>query len=191
MKIEIENEQAKIFTPYNNGFINKIKNIGKARWNSQDKCWTIPVDMIEPAREIMRDVYGCADNDVVEKIKVRVRTLKRLEELRVPVELMGKVLSIAYGRDSGASPGEDVAYVSGQCRSGGSVKNWHSEVDEGSVIILNNVSKTLYERYLENPSEELEVELIEPKKNKEELIRGKEQLLARLEVIEKELKGKK
>lgn len=187
IKIEIENEQAKIFTPYNSVFVDKIKNIGKARWNSQDKCWTIPADMIEPAREIMRGVYGYADNDVVEMVKVRVRTLKRLEGLRAPVELMGKVLSIAYGRDSGASPGEDVAYVSGQCRSGGSVKNWHSEVDEGSVIILNNVSKVLYERYLENPSEDLDVELIEPNNKREELIREKEQLLARLEVIEKKL----
>lgn len=187
MRIIIVDDKAKVFTPYNSSFVSRIKGINNAKWDAQNKCWAIPAAMIEPVREIMRDVYGCADNDVAETVKVRVRVLRILEGKRAPVEFMGKILSRAYGRDSGASPGEDVAYVSGQCRSGGSVKNWHSVVDEGSVIILNNVSKTLYERYLENPNEKIEIELMESKKSKDELLKEKEQLLTRLKEIEKKL----
>lgn len=187
MKIEIENGKAKLFTPYNPIFVSKIKGIGSAKWNRDDKCWTVPEDNIEEAREIMRSAYGAADDDVAETVKVKVTVLECVWADCRPYTLMGKVLSKAYGRDSDAKPGEDVAYISGYCRSGGSAKNWESQVDKGSVIVLNNVNKTLYEKYLESPSEDLKVELMESKKNKEELLKEKTQLLERLEEIEKEL----
>lgn len=187
MKIEVENGKAKLFTPYNPTFVTKIKGIGSAKWNSEDRCWMIPEENIEEAREIMRSVYGAADNDVAETVKVKVTVLECVWAKRRPYTLMGKVLSKAYGRDSDATPGEDVAYISGYCRSGGSVKNWESQVDKGSVIVLSNVNKTLYELYLENPNEDLKVELMESKKSKNELLKEKEQLLERLNEIEKEL----
>jgi len=187
MRIIIVDDKVKVFTPYNSSFVNRIKGINNAKWDAQNKCWAIPAAMIEPVREIMRDVYGCADNDVAETVKIKITALSNLSEKWAPVELLGKVLSKAYGRNSGAMPGDDVAYISGRCSSGGSVKNWRSQVEAGSVIILNNVSKVLYERYLENPNEKLEVELMEYEKSKDELLKEKEQLLTRLKEIEKKL----
>lgn len=187
IKIEVKNGKANIYTPYNPTFVCKIKGIGGAKWDSEEECWIVPEDMIDSAREIMRDAYGFADTDVAETVKVKVTVLDDVSAYHAPYELMGKVLSRAYGRDSGAYIGNDVAYISGQPCSAGSVKNWGSKVNKGSVIVLTNVSKNLYERYLESPIENLEVELMEYKKSRNELLKEKDELLERLKEVEKEL----
>ena len=69
IKIEVKENKAYIYTPYNPEFVRKIKQIGGARWNSSEKAWTVPEDMVEPVREIMMEVYGETDVKAVEKVK--------------------------------------------------------------------------------------------------------------------------
>ncbi|WP_333813829.1 hypothetical protein [Muricomes intestini] len=187
LRITVENGKASVFTPYNSGFVSRIKGIGGAKWNPSNKCWTIPEDAIEVARGIMREVYGAADNDVAETVKVKVTALNLITKDLAPIELMGKVLSSARGRDSGAKPGNDVAYISGKPSSGGSAKNWESTISEGAVIVLSNVNKNLYEKYMETPDTNYKVELVKESHSKNALLKEKEQLLARLKEIEAEL----
>lgn len=96
----------------------------------------------------------------------------------------GKVLSHATGRDSGGYPGEDVAYVKGKAESGGSRNNWVSIVPENSKIILRNVNKNIYDKYMQNPDERYEIHLIENKVNKKQLQQEKDRLLERIAEID-------
>lgn len=130
MKIEIVDTKAYIYTPYNAEFVKAIKGIGGARWNRDKSAWAIPADCADQAREIMRRVYGEDDRpDCGERVDVRLTFDSSVSEWQSAVTIYGKTISRAYGRDSGARCGDDVAFVEGQPESGGSVK----KLDERST----------------------------------------------------------
>ena len=180
IKIEIKNGAANLYTPYNPDFIKRIKGIGGAKWDGSNNCWLIPVSAIDAAREIMTTVYGYSDIQENETISLKVIFNKRAASERSDVVLYGKILAHAYGRDSGARVGEDVAYI-----SGGSRNNWDSIVEEGSVIILSNVNKHVYER--SKPEYDITVEVLDTKANRQQLIEEKMRLLKRIKEIDKQL----
>lgn len=183
MKIEVKNGVANVYTPYNPDFVKKIKGIGGAKWNGSEKCWSIPETAVDVAREIMVDVYGYSDVKENETISLKVTFNESVSECREDVVLFGKILAHAYGRDSGARVGDDVAYISGGATSGGSAKNWDSIVKEGSVAILSNVNKSVYEKT--EIEYDITVEVLEAKANKQQLLEEKERLLKRIAEIDK------
>lgn len=75
----------------------------------------------------MRDVYGYSDIEANETVSVEVITK------------------------------EEVAYVKGKAESGGSRNNWVSIVPENSKIILQNVNKNIYDKYMQNPDKQYEI----------------------------------
>lgn len=183
MKIEAKDGVANVYTPYNPDFVKKIKGIGGAKWNDSQKCWSIPETAVEAVREIMADIYGYSDVKENETVSLKITFNKAIHSERSDVVLFGKVLAHAYGRDSGARVGDDVAYISGGATSGGSVKNWDSVVREGSVAILSNVNKSVYEKA--ETEYDITVEVIKAKEDKQSLLEEKERLLKRIIEIEK------
>jgi hypothetical protein len=186
LMIKVEEEKANIFTPYNADFVKKIKGIGGARWNASKKCWSIPKEFVERCRNIMFDVYGKTDEVDCNKLKLRLTFLEDAWEERGDITMFGKILCHATSRDSGGYiTDDDVALISGNIDSGGSAKYWGSSIDKGTVMELINVSEHLYKKYLENPDENVKVEVIEDKTDRDKLIEEKNKLLARLEEINK------
>lgn len=184
MEIKIENGLAEIYTPYNPEFVKKIKGIGGAKWNGSKKCWTIPENAVDAAREIMQQVYGCSDISENETISLRLKFDNRISADKQDIVMFGKILAHATGRNSGAKVGEDVAYTSGGATSGGSVKNWESVVKEGSIVTLSNVNKNLYEKYKDAYDGGITIEVISEEKSKKSLLEEKERLLKRLAEID-------
>lgn len=184
IKIKMEDGKAKLYTPYSSDFVARIKKIGSAQWDRECRCWTIPADAVPAAREIMRDVYGHDDQTDDEVITLRVTVDQELSESGRDVCLFGKCLAHASGRDSGARIGDDVAYIHGGATSGGSRSYWSSIVEAGSVIILSNVSKRLYDAY--TPIDGIHVEIVKEQQEdkRQKLLKEKAQLLNRLAEIE-------
>lgn len=179
MKIEIVDTKAYIYTPYNAEFVKAIKGIGGARWNRDKSAWAIPADCADQAREIMRRVYGEDDRpDCGERVDVRLTFDSSVSEWQSAVTIYGKTISRAYGRDSGARCGDDVAFVEGQPESGGSVKNWTSVVPQGSIVVLHNVPATLLDQPL--PKGVRAERLEERKSNRDALMAEKQRLLERM-----------
>lgn len=189
MKIEINGQYAEVYTPYDKDFIYKIKTrIGGARWDAAKKCWSIPVDAVDSCRDIMQECFGMSDvDDNGDTVTVKVSIVDDISELQSSVRLFGKVLSRAYGRDSSGKPGEDVLYIEGAPQSGGSVKNWRSIVPKGSVIMLTNVKRKLWDNYVDSNKSDLSyvAELVEATINKGQLRAEKERLLQRIQEINK------
>lgn len=182
MEIKIIDGVACVYTPYNPDFVRKIKCIGGAWWNSDVRCWCIPETAIIAVRKIMSDVYGYSDIEENETISIEVTFNDEVSEYRSDVVLFGKVLAHARHRDSGARIGDDFAYESGGARSGGSAKYWKSIVEEGSVVILSNVNKNLYERSIVDY--DVTIKVLEEKIDKKQLLSEKERLLRRIEKID-------
>lgn len=184
IEVKIRDDKAMLYTPYNPEFVKRIKKFSDARWNSGEKCWTIDESNLDAARVIMKEIYGYADNEINEKVTLKIHVKESVSKKHGDVILFGKILSHATGRDSGARSGSDVAYIHGSACSGGSAKNWESVVSEDSEILLHNVNKNLYEEYLENPQEEYEIEVVTDSIDSAALKQEKELLLKRIKEID-------
>lgn len=189
MQIKIDGSISHVYTPYNAEFVAKIKGIGGAKWNGSLRCWDIPSFAVDSCREIMKSVYGETDRTEEDAKYVTLR-LTFNEEFRSdycgPVAIMGKTVARAYGRDSGAKAGEDVAFVSGRPTSGGSAKNWQSIVPKDSVVILNRIPENIYKDFDIRSVPGLHIEQVcKETTQKADLLAEKEKLIARLAEIEK------
>lgn len=103
--------------------------------------------------------------------------------------MFDKTIAIAYSKNSGAKLGDDVALIKGSIYSGGSVKNWNTEIDRDTVINLYNVPVTIYEKEKNfYNAEEVEIEVIEDDNenglNMDKLKEEKEKLLKRIAEID-------
>lgn len=184
MKINIIGNLAEVYTPYNSDFVRRIKNIGGAHWNG--KCWTIPAETIDTCREIMRIVYGRCDlEESVKTVKLRLTFNDEVSECCGDVAFFAKTLCHAYGRDSGGRAGDDVAYIKGEPKSGGSAKNWRSIVPGGSVVVLSNVVETLFRAFDPASVPGLIVEEITEAPNRELLLAEREKLVKRIAEIDR------
>ena len=140
-EIKISDGKASVFTPYNAEFISRIKLLG-GRWNPSEKCWTVSEFKVDDVRAAMRNIYGQDDQPVSETVDVLLTFDDEVSAWHAPVTILGRTIAKAWGRDSGARMGDDVMFLEGEPKSGGSVKNWETIIPAGSVVKLPNLPKT-------------------------------------------------
>lgn len=142
-EITTEGNTARITTPYNPAFVDRIKRLG-GRWDSVHRVWAVSLDRIEETRAAMRAIYG---RDDVEPADLRIVTLRAVDEAREPKEVtvFGRTIARAYSRDSGARPGDGAHFLEGFPKSGGSRAHWDCIIPEGCVIRVDDVPAALLE----------------------------------------------
>ncbi|OQA07948.1 MAG: hypothetical protein BWY65_01679 [Firmicutes bacterium ADurb.Bin373] len=184
MKItNIGNGKIAVETPYNPEFVSKIKKAG-GRWNASSKTWECDERSVEAVRAIMREVYGM-DDMPQELVTVRVTVGDRnISKHTGPVVLFGRTIASAYGRDSGAKIGEGVCFEAGGCTSGGSVKNWYTVIESGSIITIYDVPRRAVEEKLGWSDSDGAVEIMEAVDPLAGLKAEREALLKRLTEID-------
>lgn len=142
-KIEINNDKALIYTPYNADFVARVKLLG-GKWQAEQKAWSVPSRAVAEVRGAMMAVYGRDDREPPETVDVILRFTKRYDsEYRSPITLLGRTVASSFGRDSGAKIGTGVLFLEGAPDSYGSVKNWYTAIPAGSVVKLLDVPKPL------------------------------------------------
>lgn len=186
-KIIIENKKAYVYSPYNKEFIKKIKAMN-GTWNGN--AWIVKSMFVPAVREIMRNIYGYDDTDTnIQTVTLRIIFLESQSAYHDGIRMFGKTIATAYSKNSGAKLGDDVALIKGSIYSGGSVKNWNTEIDRDTVINLYNVPVTMYEKEKNfYNAEEVEIEVIkddnENELNMDKLKEEKEKLLKRITEID-------
>ena len=183
MKIIVENNKARVYTPYNQEFVKAIKNIGQAKW--QDRAWVVPANMVDAVRAIMMDIYGETDISTSAKVDVKLTFAEDVDEYQGAVTIFGKTIARAYGRDKKVDVGDDVAFIKGAPQATGSVKNWYTRVPEESVCIVSNVPETMLNEEL---PEGVTAEVLKKTVDRKALEEEKERLLARIAEIDSLLK---
>ncbi len=173
-----------VWSPYDSDFVERARGFS-ARWDSDQRAWRFNVEFIDAARELMRDIYYCDDLTEPEYVTVRA-TIKNggIQQTCGAVEMFGKSLSIASGRDSGARVGQDVALISGAIDSGGSRANWTSNVAPRSVFLLTNVVKARFDAERETEEEYASFEVVSASVDKEALQEERARLVARIAEID-------
>ena len=188
LRIAVENGRAKVYTPYNPDFVSQIKTIGGHKWDSTEKCWTVPAAEIDTVRKCMMNTYG--ETDILaegQRITVRVRFNKDDYAEENSYFLFGKMIARAWGRDSGAIVGDDVVFDGGKPISGGSMRHWRTVIPQGCVIRIKNVPQAAFEAQEPDKWGTWTAEKIEDEEgvSREALEEEKAKLLARLAEIEK------
>jgi len=178
-----------ITTPFNPRFVDHVKAAG-ARWNADEKAWTMDVRDLETAREIMRRIYG-RDDQPCELVSARVTFLDDIQHTCGPVVICGRIVASAKGRDTGARVGEGVCLEKGQITSGGSTKNWHTEVCKGAVLVIHDLPRALAENRAASDAAKIEdrgwkLEIIDaaPAVDVAALTAERDRLIARLTEID-------
>lgn len=184
-KIEKGNDKIRIYTPYNANFVKSMRNL-KGKWTVG--AWEVRADLIDEVRKIMKENYG-RDDLPVKTVNIKVRNTSRLaSDYCSGLEMFGRSICYASGRDSGAKIADGVAFIKGGCTSAGSMKNWYTRIEENSEFIIYALPESALN--LENPyKEDIEVEVLEAQVNKNELIEEKEILLKRIAEIDELLEG--
>lgn len=185
VEVKIVNNTIKISSPYDQGFVGAMRNMN-GKWNSSDKTWNVDVDLLDEVREKLVEFYGESDltNDFIDLWVTVPEDDYTLDALCAPSKMFGKVVAYATGRDSGAKWGEDVVNKNCKCDSGGSSRNWETQVRAGTFKI-KKVSKS---RFLADKEEYEEkgftFEVIEKGIDEEALIKERAQLVDRIKEID-------
>lgn len=185
IKVEIKNGKAYITSPYNVDFIRRIKLNG-GKWSTVSKRWYVPEPALPAVRAMMMEVYGETDEGPAsEYATLVVKYHKKVSRTCEPVTLAGRVIASAWSRDGGAKVGDNVAFISGGPTSGGSARNWTTEVKEGSVVEIYYMPLTKAEELVKSHPSDIEVSIKgAPVVDKDALKAEREQLVKRIAEID-------
>lgn len=118
-------------TPYNKNFVDKARNL-RGSWKKE--AWVFDDSIEDYVKDALIECYGTTGEEVVEYCSLVITNYSGYERGR-PLELFGRTIARAYGRDSGAKLGDNIIWISGKYRSSGSVKNWSTDVENATFEI--------------------------------------------------------
>ncbi|HPO91757.1 MAG TPA: hypothetical protein PLJ44_11675 [Victivallales bacterium] len=178
-----------VTTYYNRKFANKARNL-RGQWDSSSKAWIFDESVEEYVKQALIDIFGVTGEIPYETCSLLIKDFTAWE-MRGEVELFGRTVARAFGRDSGAKLGDDIIWVSGSYHSGGSVKNWTTEVENGTFEIQNfPLERTKFDDVRKAVEEGwCEIKVNKKKRNREEIEAEIAALKSKLYELEEELKN--
>lgn len=111
---------------YNQKIVEKCKKLGGA-WDANEQAWIFPSFLEEQVEELDYQINS-------KPIQVKVRFIDGWRKYCGPLYWNGKLLGRAFDRDGGARIEHGVAVLEGDLTSGGSIKNWTTEIIKNSLL---------------------------------------------------------
>ena len=148
-KIETTASQLRLTAPYNPNFIVTAKAKLGAQWDGE--CWCFDIRDKDIVLSLIETQYGWRIG--MPLVSVTVKFNEDRQYGQAPCVLLGRVIAAATGRDSGAKLGNGVRLVDGVATSGGSTKNWTTEIRDGSVFVVHDVPAEMAQDYINGKRE--------------------------------------
>ncbi len=184
IKLEKIDSKIKVTSPYNREFVQRARNL-KGKW--EDGAWWFDDSILDYVREALTDIYGTSGEAPYEKCSLIITNYSE-KRFREPVVLFGRTIARAYGRDSGANLGDDIIFISGTYRSGGSVKNWQTVIDNATFEIKDFPLRMCEREEIKEAIQEGWCEIKQrEKRNKQEIENEIKELMTRVDALKKEL----
>lgn len=160
-KLERTATQLRLTSPYNPDFISAAKADLGAKWDGD--CWCFDTRDETAVLKLIERKYGWKDG--MPLVSVGLKFNEGRHYGTGPCILLGRVIASATGRDSGAKLGDGVRLQAGDgADSGGSAKNWTTEIADGSEFIVHDVPAQMAQDYVDGKRESRNVviEIIRP-----------------------------
>lgn len=192
ISIERAGDKLLVDSPYCDRFVSRARSLG-GRWAGGQ--WRFDARNEDLVREALIEFYGTDGNPDEELVSARVTYPDGCSVWHGNVQILGRPLARATGRDSGATIGDGVALVAGSINSGGSVKNWRTVAEPGTVFLVHDLPraaiKRLAAKLAADPESLAHVEVLVPQSATDEstLRQERERLLARVTEIDQLLAG--
>lgn len=134
--------------PMNENFRVQVKNLG-GRWDPVRKEWYVRKEFREELRGLLVSCYG--EDGYGQSTKYVDVTITFPEVVTAGETLLfgGRVIARAFGRDSGARPGDGCALLAGKLGSGGSRRYFGVVVKDGTVLKVAKFPEALVESAME------------------------------------------
>jgi hypothetical protein len=137
IEITIIDGMVHVTAPFNEDFVSVAHNL-KGKWDRDLRVWKFKTAVQQDVERALDEIFG-HHGDGGEAVTLTVTVNSFMKAEKSPVKLGPYVLSRAYGRDSGARTGDDVAIIQGKIRSGGSRAKWTSCVEAETVFKIMSV----------------------------------------------------
>ncbi|SHJ19764.1 hypothetical protein SAMN05443429_1129 [Cruoricaptor ignavus] len=178
-----ENYQIRVKTPFNREFVTKARNL-RGSWDKKTEEWVFDDSIEDYVKAALMEIYGTTGEEPVETCSLLIKKFRAVGD-RAAVELFGRTIAKAWGRDSGAKLGDNIIWISGTYQSGGSVKNWNTRIENGHFEIQNfPVARTRFDDVQEAIAEGwCEIKMPKKKRRREDIeaeIKKQEDILAQL-----------
>jgi hypothetical protein len=134
MFVSVEKVDNKIYVKnqYNPYFNIVARQIG-GRFDYTEKAWVFDSRNNELLEEKLLSIFG-TDGYSQSCVDVEVTVKRDIIAYKEPIYLAGRIIAQAKGRDTGAWNGDKITFVNKSANSGGSIKNWTTEIKEGAVF---------------------------------------------------------
>lgn len=186
IKIYTSETSITVHAPYNTIFIAAAKRLG-GKWVTPN--WVFDIRDEGRVRELCMQIYG-SDGRVQDLCTVRAELDSSSKNYAGPIEIAGRTVARAYGRDSGAKLGEGIVLLKGGFDSGGSVKNWKTITKDGTVVLVRDFPRAIAQKMIEDGATWLSIEPEAPVINHDTLRAERTRLFARIAEIDEILKDK-
>jgi len=187
MKIKIHTTTTTITvsSPYNSDFVTSARRLG-GRFDETPKNWVFDIRDEERVRDLCLACYG--DNGRVrDTVTLRVTWKEEGGASRRAISIHGRTIATAFGRDSGARTGEGIVTLAGGFDSGGSMKNWSTRVNGGTIVLVRDfpraVALEIIEKQKPDDNRECAIEPETPVVDRDALSKERDLLLTRLAEI--------
>ena len=137
IRIETVDGRVVVNSPYTREWPAVARNLG-GRWQADPGVWLFDPRDERKVRNALRETYGWAGESGA-TVDVRLTAENDIEVIRGGVEVAGRTLARAFGRDGGARLGDGVVAISGHYGSGGSMNNWKTRIGEGAVFEVRDL----------------------------------------------------
>jgi hypothetical protein len=133
ISLEIIDDKVKVTSPFNEGFVSRCRNF---RGTFKNGVWWFDDSIIDYVREAMLEYFGTTGETPFKTCTLLIKNYNGYGD-KAPVKLFGRTVARAFGRDSGAKLGDDIIFISGEYCSGGSMKNWCTNVRNATFEMHN------------------------------------------------------
>lgn len=156
-----------IKTPHINSFFNDSAKKRGAHYSSDG--WVFN-DADQPVIDKMLEKYfGILPDGATNQVTLKIEFLQCESERCSALEIAGRRIATAFGRDTGARLANDVVILSGKIASGGSAKNWETVARAGTVCLVRNFSKMLADALLLESNEKIRYSIVDEKAEAESI----------------------
>lgn len=127
-----------VTSPYNSEFVTGAK-LFHGIW--KNPCWVFDHHYEEQVRKLCRDVYGTDGSNAPDIVTIQARFSPASNKDKAAIEVFGWTVARAWGRDTGIILGKGVVLLKGGFRSGGSIKNWQTQAEEDTEVLIPNIPR--------------------------------------------------
>lgn len=136
LTITIKDGALSVKAPFNGNFNGRAKRLG-GRWDGYTRSWTFDARDEKRVRDLCWDVFG---QDGIRSDLCTIEVVFDAGDSCCcgPLDVCGRTVARASGRDSGATLGDGVVILKGGFSSGGSVKNWATQTRNGATVLIRD-----------------------------------------------------